>query len=134
MEWIPSPRLALRPAMFLACLTLASTASIGAQAGPPAILIPPPPTGAQAEAQNADPKEKPPVDAARMKAMKTLVLDRRPSAILAAWAAPEPEAVDDDKELVLPKEPSAAPTESNCGCRSSPPLPGRRSRFTYSIL
>ena len=104
----------LRPAplLILPAVALAFATDLATQDPPLNRLLPPPTAQAAtptAAASTSDSKKKPPVDAARMKALQKLVLDRRPSAILAAWAAPEPKAVDDDPELALPKAPPAAP-------------------------
>lgn len=121
--------------LFLSAVSLVVSAGANAQEGiPPAILerlraqalaaeqVMPGMPGATA----ADPAKKPAVDAARMKALKTLVLDRRPSTILATWAKPEPKAVADDPELKLPKGPPVAPKAPTPPKPPTPPKDGKK--------
>ena len=70
------------------------------------------PGAATGGSEGAEPQEEP-LDPMFLQQFQQVVLDRRPSTILAEWAKPEPLPADEDPELQDPEEPTAvgeAPT------------------------
>lgn len=83
------------------------------EAGPAGLIT----AHAAGVSEGPDESEEEPLDPMFLQQFQQVVLDRRPSTILAEWAKPEPLPADEDPELQDPEEP-AAPGEA-----PTPPTP-----------